>query len=116
MFFKQYYDYISFKEAKEYFESNPSFRKLIAYQELLRILYANGKMKANSDLPTFNKFKELVSSTSKQHTQTTLREFLALMNYLKVSQIIGGSRMALVGFEKANEILDSYLVIDDNGR
>lgn len=110
--FNIYYQYTSYTEQKTSLDSNPNYEKLIIYEALLKILYNNGKVNANTQLPTANAFKDLVYASSKKYSQKTIKDFLTLTNHLKISQIIGKNRMTIVSYDKAQEILSNYLNIE----
>jgi len=110
--FNEYYEFNSFTEQKEALDSNPNYQKLIIYEGLLKVLYNNGKTNVNASLPSFNAFKELVSASGKKLPQKTIKEFIQLCNYLKISQTIGKNRIAVVNYEKAQDILSNYLTVE----
>lgn len=110
--FNIYYQYTSFSEQKDALDSNPNYEKLIAYEALLKILYNNGKVSANTQLPSANAFKALVFASTKKYTQKTIKDFLTLTTHLKICQIVGKNRMTIVSYDKAQEILSNYLNLE----
>lgn len=110
--FKCYWEFFSFKEQKEALANNTNYQKLLIYTALLRVLFNNGKLSTGATLPTFNQFKDLNNATGKHYQLKTLKEFMVLMNHLKVTQLVGKTRTTLVSYEQAQEILENYLVVD----
>jgi hypothetical protein len=111
--FKQFYDFKSFAEKKEILEGSINYQKLITNLELLAIVYSKGKVKVNSTLPSTTQFKELVNSTGKKYTYSNIKDFFVLLNYLKITQVVGVNRVTKVNYDSAIEMLQSYFNIDN---
>lgn len=111
--FNRYYNYFSFIETKEKIESNPAYHKLNEQLELVDIIYNNGKVNVNATLPSINKIKEIVNSGRFNKVgDKNLREFLALLQYLKVTEISGKTRRIMVSYDEAKDKIKNHFPIE----
>lgn len=110
--FSKYYYYTTYIETKDNLESNPNYIKLQENLALLSVLYNNGKIKTNQQLPTISKFRELAKTVKfKTFKITELNEFLALVSYLSITKIDGKKRLSAVDFSTAKEILTNHFPV-----
>lgn len=110
--FSKYYTYTSFLETKDKLETNPNFTKLNSYLDILKIIYNNGKVKVNTQLPAFNQLKEIVNSGKvKKYNDNFLKEFITTLLYLEVLETNGKYRYIKVNYVKALEKVKNHIVL-----
>ena len=79
------------------------------FEELLRILYDNGTVKAGENLLNFIDFKNKIDEMFEQKfSNEEIKRFLAVCNYLKITSLNEGERKALVDFEEAKKTLGIF--------
>lgn len=111
--YRQFYTFTCFQQKKEVLEGNPNYKKLELYSEMMQVLFNNGKIAPSTQLPAFNRFKELVNSKTRIRVpDRMLKEFLTLMNHLEITYTSGRTRYTGVSYEKAQETLENYINID----
>jgi hypothetical protein len=106
--FKEYYDFTSYSEQKERLENSENYNNLIVNLELLRLLYNNGKIDKDKNLPSFNQFKDLVFAYSKKYSLKQIKEFITLTNSLKITKLIGKTRVTNTTYQQAQEIIKNH--------
>lgn len=112
--FHAYYTFSSFTETKEKLDANPNYKKLGEYSELLQVLFNNGKLTVNDELPGANRFRELVGAKIKiKPSQRAVKEFLALTNHLNITYSHNSTRRAKVAYTEAKDILLNYLSLNE---
>jgi hypothetical protein len=79
---------------------------------LLELFYKKGEIKEGDIMPTYPEFKSLVEGEG--YSDDNIKMFLTLCNYLEITQLSDNTRTATKSYEKAKEILESYLSLDDN--
>lgn len=110
--FSKYYTYTSFLETKDKLETNPNFDKLNSYLDVLKIIYNNGKVKVNTQLPAFNQLKEIVNSGKvKKYNDGFLKEFITTLLYLEVLETNGKYRYIKINYVKALEKVKNHIVL-----
>lgn len=79
------------------------------FEQLLSILYDDGRVKAGENLLNFIDFKNKLDEFFKnKFTNEEIKRFLAVCNYLKITSLNDGERKALVGFEEAQKTLEVF--------
>ena len=79
------------------------------FEELLRMLYDNGTVKAGENLLNFIDFKNKIDEMFEQKfSNEEIKRFLAVCNYLKITSLNEGERKALVDFEEAKKTLGIF--------
>ena len=82
----------------------------LSYTELLDILFKNGETKKGDNLPSHDEFVNMIGDS--RHNPNTIKIFLTLCNYKKITMVSGDQRKALVDLEEAKKILLDYLSLD----
>lgn len=112
--YRQYYMFASYKQMKESIEGNPNFKKLELYKQMMQVLFNNGKTVVNAELPSYNKFAELINAKTRIKVSTiTIKEFLSVMTHLNIIYISGKKRYTQVSYEKALETLNNYIPLEN---
>lgn len=112
--YRQYYLFVSYKQMKETIENNPNYKKLELYKQMLQVLFNNGKLPMNSELPSYNKFGELMNAkTRTKVSMITIKEFLGVATHLNIIYVSGKKRYTQVNYEKALETLNNYITIEN---
>ncbi len=110
--FSKYYTFTSFLETKDKLETNPNFSKLNSYLDILEVIYNNGKVKVNTQLPPFNQFKEIVNSGRvKKYNDKFLKDFITTLLYLEVLETNGKHRFVKINYVKALEKVKNHIVL-----
>jgi hypothetical protein len=79
------------------------------FEQLLSILYDDGKVKSGENLLNFIDFKNKLDELFKnKFTNEEIKRFLAVCNYLKITSLNDGERKALVGFDEAKKTLEVF--------
>lgn len=75
--------------------------------DLLNTFYNNGETKIGDELPSYNDFTKMVDLNV--HSQSDIKKFLTLCNYLEIFRLTGTQKIALKSYEEASQALGSYL-------
>lgn len=75
--------------------------------DLLNTFYKNGETKIGDELPSYNDFTKMVDLNV--HSQSDIKKFLTLCNYLEIFRLTGTQKIALKSYEEASQALGSYL-------
>ena len=80
------------------------------FEELIDILYNDGRIKAGQNLRNYVEFEKIVDETFVTKFSTDdIRRFLAMCNYLKIASLNHGERKAIMEFDEAKEALRNFL-------
>lgn len=111
--YRQYYSFACYKQMKQNIDNNPNFKKLELYKQMLQVLFNNGKTPVNSELPSYNKFAELINAKTRIKVSTvTIKEFLSVAQHLNIIYVSSKKRYTQVDYEKALETLNNYIPIE----
>ena len=79
------------------------------FNELIDVLYNNGKVKSGENLLNYIEFKDRIERLfGNKFSTDDIKRFLIICNYLKVTSLSGGERKALLNFSDAKAELKKY--------
>ena len=73
-------------------------------------VYRNGDTKKGDNLPSHDEFMGMIGEN--RYNPNTIKLFLTLCNYKKVTIVSGDQRKALVDLNEAKKILLDYFALD----
>lgn len=78
--------------------------------EMLAILYDDGRIQPNEELPSYNDFISKIGPG--KYFQKEINLFLTLCNYLEIFKVSNTQKIALKSYDEAKEILSNYLTLN----
>lgn len=108
--FKNYYLKKSNDEYDEIYKNNPIYKKLELYDELLNILFKDGKLGVSDIASSGTQIASLVQSRKINVADTDLKEFIDLMSYLDILETHSNHKKIKCSYEQAKEKLQEELL------
>jgi len=99
------------KEFEEYYQqqTNNINKYRTKFIELIDVLYKDGKVKPGETLLNYIEFKDKVEEVFiNKFSIDDIKRFLTVCNYLKITSLNNSERKALVDFETAKQMLETW--------
>lgn len=103
VYFRQLYIHNSFYEAEEKLE--PLLKKQDKYDQLLRIIFKNGEVKADEQIISLVKLTDIVKNKGAQYTAKHVKDFYDEMTHMGAFRLTGNKRYSLVSYEEAKKLV-----------
>lgn len=99
VFYKEYYDYKSFKENEPKLE--PMFIKMNRNRIMIDIIYDKGNIGPNEPITSVNKMKQLLKSRGHLFLDRQVKDFYSEMKHRKILETIGNRTYSKVTYTEA---------------
>ena len=85
----------------------------INYNNLLKVLFRDGKINKGEELNSFNDFMDHLKKEYKEKYDINIvKTFLSLLNYLEITKLSGLQRIACLNYDDAKKKLNDYLTLE----